>query len=151
MRAKHESELEKLTSTISSLKEEHEQAKDKISELEKQMRASEKERDKRVRAEVECKALMKRVAELEQNNAKDSQKVDGELKKSLKDMEGKLTKAQAQAKEAQEAARVAEARVATLEKKLAELKDAPASMPAKVNGKGLAKGKGKERVSASSL
>lgn len=143
---KHESELGKLEKAISSLKEEHEEVKEKNTELEKQVRAAEKERDKRVRAEVECKSLMKRVAELEEANSKNSQKVETEWRKSLKDTEGKLAKSQAQTKDAQETARAAEARVTTLEKQLTELKDTVASKLVKPSGKGLGKGKGKEKV-----
>ena len=61
----------------------------------------------------------------------------------MKEMKGKLADAQAQAKEAKDAAKAAESRANALEKKLACIKDAPPptqtfSKP-KDNGKGKAK------------
>ncbi|KAG8757823.1 hypothetical protein FRC12_010166 [Ceratobasidium sp. 428] len=148
-RAKHESEIEKLTNALSSLETEHSSTTETITELEEEIHKLEGEREKRVKAEVEYKALQKRVLELErgQEGEKEAKKAESELKKALKEMKAKVEDAQAQAREAQQSTKAAEARAMALEKKLASSKDASASVaPVPTQPKPKDKGKGKGKV-----
>ncbi|KAF8699206.1 hypothetical protein RHS03_07383, partial [Rhizoctonia solani] len=141
MQSKHESQLEKLNDLIDSLNEEKKSFEERIDELAKQNRMLEKERDKRVKAEVDQKAMEKQISDLEKGKSKEVKKVEAELKRAIKELESKLSESQAEAREAQEAAQAAEMRVNALEKKLANAKGAQSTQLTSISNKA----KGKEK------
>ncbi|CAE6473008.1 unnamed protein product [Rhizoctonia solani] len=140
-KSKHESELEQLNDEINSLNEEKKAAQERIDELAKHNRALEKERDKRIKAEVDYKAMQKQVSELEEGRSKEVKKLEAEFKKTIKELESKVHRYQAEAREAQEAVQASEMRANTLEKRLASAKEVKPTQSAFVSSKG----KGKEK------
>ncbi|CAE6414898.1 unnamed protein product [Rhizoctonia solani] len=143
-KSKHEAELEKLNDEIDSLNKENKVAQERIDELTKQSRALEKERDKRVKAEVDQKTMQKQVSELEEGRSKEIKKVETELKKAIKELENKLSRSQAEAREAQETAQAAETRASALERRLASAKEPKSAQSASAAAKAKAKEKPSE-------